>query len=288
MGSAATKKRLVICIGAQKAGTTWLADYMRAHPDVHCPPVKEVHYFDSRFLPAWCAKYEQDMLADFQRDAARLTVESAADPHVQQKLAALLLRFKMIADPADYMRFMQWGAGARPVLFEATPDYAMLGENGFRAMRAAHDDVRLIFLMRNPADRFWSALRFNKTHNPDFDIDVMFDRLILREDFALMADYGRTIEAARSVVGDDRLHFDFYERLFTREAVARICDFAEIRFFEPDFGRRSNESIKADMPPARRKAAVRAYSKTYYDINELTGGDIPDTWRADLAGLAAG
>lgn len=33
-------------IGAQKAGTTWLADNLRVHPDVHIPEDKELHFFD--------------------------------------------------------------------------------------------------------------------------------------------------------------------------------------------------------------------------------------------------
>ena len=35
-----------ICIGAQKAGTTWLYENLNGHPDVWMPPVKEFHYFN--------------------------------------------------------------------------------------------------------------------------------------------------------------------------------------------------------------------------------------------------
>ncbi|HLF04873.1 MAG TPA: sulfotransferase, partial [Dehalococcoidia bacterium] len=36
-------------IGAQKSGTTSLAYYLRAHPDVFLAPGKEVHYFNANF-----------------------------------------------------------------------------------------------------------------------------------------------------------------------------------------------------------------------------------------------
>ncbi len=36
-------------IGAQKAGTTWLHEQLRAHPGIHLPPRKELHYFDDNF-----------------------------------------------------------------------------------------------------------------------------------------------------------------------------------------------------------------------------------------------
>ena len=38
-----------LCIGAQKAGTTWLHSVLRQHPDVAVPSEKEVHYFDLSF-----------------------------------------------------------------------------------------------------------------------------------------------------------------------------------------------------------------------------------------------
>lgn len=276
---------LLICIGAQKAGTTWLADFMRAHPRVHMPPVKEVHYFDARFAPKWCAKYEREMLDEFQRDVAALTIETCSDPARQQKLHAMLLRFRMIANPQEYLRFMSWGAQPGEILFEATPDYSMLDRRGFEAMRAMHGDTRLVFLMRNPADRFWSSMKFNARHLPDFDIDVMFDRLIEREDFQLLSDYGRTIREAGAVFGRDRLHLEFYERLFDQSAVESICRFAGIAPAAADFGARSNASLEGDMPAARRAQAVQAFSHVYREIAEHFQGDIPESWVRDLAGL---
>ncbi len=35
-----------ICIGAQKAGTSWLYTMLAGHPDIHFPSGKEVHFWD--------------------------------------------------------------------------------------------------------------------------------------------------------------------------------------------------------------------------------------------------
>src|SRR5205814_8495954 len=35
-----------LCIGAHKAGSTWLYQQLDSHPDFWMPPVKELHYFD--------------------------------------------------------------------------------------------------------------------------------------------------------------------------------------------------------------------------------------------------
>lgn len=245
--------------------------------------MKEVHYFDARFIPKWCAKYEAEMLAEFQREVAGLTIENCGDQGLQQKLAAMLLRFRMIGDPREYLRFMNWGRRSASVLFEATPDYAMLDRRGFSAMIEMVPDLRLVFLIRNPADRFWSSLRFNKTHRPDFDIYVMFDRLIDREDFRLLADYGRTIVEARAAVGSGRLHVEFFERLFTPEAMAAICRFAGLNYVPPPFGARSNPSLSAEMPGQLRLKAIRAYEKSYRDVAALFPEILPASWRADMA-----
>ncbi len=36
-------------IGAQKAGTTWLFEMLKTHPDVHFPAGKEVHFWDEKY-----------------------------------------------------------------------------------------------------------------------------------------------------------------------------------------------------------------------------------------------
>ncbi|MBK7919375.1 MAG: sulfotransferase [Chloroflexi bacterium] len=47
-----------LCIGAQKAGTTWLYQALRQHPQVSMPPIKENHYFDRGKRP-----YALDLLS---------------------------------------------------------------------------------------------------------------------------------------------------------------------------------------------------------------------------------
>ena len=47
-----------ICVGAQRAGTTWLYECLREHPQVFVPEIKELQFFNARFDKgvAW---YEQ-------------------------------------------------------------------------------------------------------------------------------------------------------------------------------------------------------------------------------------
>ena len=281
---------LLLCIGAQKAGTTWLADYFREHSVVHMPPVKEVHFFDARFAPKWCAKYEEEMLAEFQAEAAGLTLETCGDPALQQKLHAMLLRFRMIANPGEYIRFMSWGAQGRSVLFEATPDYSMVDETGFRAMKDMHPDTRLIFLLRNPADRYWSSMKFNRTHNSAFDIDTMFDRLIDREDFMLLADYDRTIREALKIFEPGKLHIEFMSGCSIRLRLTGFAGLPESRRARPTLAagqmHRSlaiclrNGALKLLKPMRRSIARSQSDFKAIYRIIGK------ETWRFSMGELS--
>ncbi|NIJ43343.1 hypothetical protein FHS78_003657 [Parvibaculum indicum] len=52
MGSSLDNKCFILGVGAQKAGTSWLHDYLERRPEVFMPsPWKELHYFDARYCP---------------------------------------------------------------------------------------------------------------------------------------------------------------------------------------------------------------------------------------------
>ena len=37
-----------ICIGAERACSTWLYKNLKKHPEIWLPPVKKIHYFDEQ------------------------------------------------------------------------------------------------------------------------------------------------------------------------------------------------------------------------------------------------
>ena len=149
-------------------------------------------------------------------------------------------------------------------------------------MRGLHENVKLVFLLRNPAERFWSSLRFNKTHNPAFDIDGNFSAFLARHDFAGFANYERTIQAALSHFTPDDLFMAFYENLFSDAEITRFCGWLGVPFAAGDYGLASNAAAGADMPDSKRREAVQAYAATYHAIHTRFGGQIPASWQADM------
>lgn len=71
----------LLCVGAQKAGTSTLANILAEHPDIFIPPGKEVHFFDNHELyargPEWyrsefAASGGERYIADFTPDYLHL------------------------------------------------------------------------------------------------------------------------------------------------------------------------------------------------------------------------
>jgi hypothetical protein len=128
-----------LCVGAQKAGTSWLFHQLTLHPDFWMPPVKEVHYFDSlsrvkRRNPPRC-KDERD-----QWFLARL-VELSALPYI------------------DLGTYSELFAAKRALLSgDITPGYSMLNDELIERIVGYFPNLKVIFLARDPVDRAWSQL----------------------------------------------------------------------------------------------------------------------------------
>ena len=65
-----------VCIGMPKAGTGWLFDQLRFHPDFWMPPVKEIDYLHRPF-PA--LKHANKLLSRVSRSADRGRTDKAMD-----------------------------------------------------------------------------------------------------------------------------------------------------------------------------------------------------------------
>src|SRR5438132_13721254 len=70
-----------LCVGAQKAGTSWLYRQLERHPDFWMPPVKELHYFDelSRVPAVACARPRGERDRRFLENIKDLSAQSHLD-----------------------------------------------------------------------------------------------------------------------------------------------------------------------------------------------------------------
>src|SRR4051794_30739459 len=109
-----------ICIGAQKAGTGWLYEQLRSHPDFWMPPLKEVHYFDrlGRDRPT------RGNEVDDRVKAARKASRDSRDVHFLDVMEEL--RSKQEIDMELYARLFE--AKGSLLSGDITPGYSILAE----------------------------------------------------------------------------------------------------------------------------------------------------------------
>ncbi|WP_411838307.1 sulfotransferase family protein [Paracoccus sp. ME4] len=153
------RKPGALCIGAQKAGTSWLAQMLGQHPQVWIPPFKEVQYFNHLHIPehrrwiAWHYRNKPQEIRERHR-MRQVPMEPALDAYLDAVTSGKMFHnqwYKRVFAPAP--------THATPMDF--TPEYSALPEVGVAAVRALLPKARVIYLIRHPVDRAVSQLRMN-------------------------------------------------------------------------------------------------------------------------------
>ena len=163
-------KTFLLGLGCQKGGTTWLHGYLSRHPQVASGFTKEYHVLDAHFRPARRA-WQDARIAQTRALIGTLGrvpgLQRRRRIAVLEGAAARYERQRWLADDLD--RYVGYFAGlarenpeARAV-YDITPSYAALEGPELAEVRgrleAAGFDVRVIFVMRDPVERAFSAFR---------------------------------------------------------------------------------------------------------------------------------
>lgn len=277
-------------IGSAKSGTSWLADYLRQHPDVAMSPIKELHYFDARFCPELCGHWDRDWQAIQSELIAR--IEAQPLPELREKLRCVTLRLEMVSDESKYRQYFDsiLGAGHR-AFGEITPSYSMLPAEGFRAIQRLYPGAKFIFLMRDPVDRYLSHIRFiqkirsvqGKETDENFDADSEALAKLSNPAFARRADYKGTIETLLSTTSENNLCVLFYEHLFheaqSQLELRRLCDFLHIEFKPAEIGTKINASDEIAFDEAVRREVRAHFSPVYDYVYQKYESRIPSSWQ---------
>lgn len=272
-----------VCIGAQKAGTTWLARMLQSHPDLFLTPVKEIHYFDhirgitehlsnskrrSRYR-----KYHQRMWTQWHR----------FDEHRGQ-WAWYRDYMKSPIDDAWYASLFRH-RGTRRFAGEVTPEYAILGQEGLSHLKRLAPDARVLFIMRNPVTRAWSqALHQCRARGLDATRQSTEALLAMLAEprFQALGDYMATLDDMAAVFRQDQTLALFYEDMHQDRlaALEQVCRFIGIGFdaqYFGELGRRFNRSQEAALPDAVRGRLRVLYAPVAEAVRQRIGR-IPESW----------
>lgn len=128
-----------LCVGAQKAGTSWLYRQLERHPDFWMPPLKELHYLDQLSKTKWL----HGPRCGDKRDAS--FIDSMQN-----------LRGRFYLDLDTYGRLFQH-KGER-LSGDISPAYSTLNDEIIERVVDHFTNLKVVFLARDPVDRAWSQL----------------------------------------------------------------------------------------------------------------------------------
>ena len=285
---------LLFGIGATKSGTSWLYNYLRSHPECHLRSIKELHFFDSlengsknwhlKELDRKCAELENALSAGRPANAAWNAAQLA-----DTRIYARILKKH---DEAGYLSYLADGRTDESVISDITPCYSMLSEQCLSHMASMTEDVRFVFLMRDPVDRLWSHVRMiakrrSKTGN---DIDKragwIFNRTLEggADHILERGDYRGTLTRLQAAVDPQRVFICTFEELFSDDALTRLCRFLGIVPIPGDFSKKVHVGAKVPMSGAQKRPAA-AFLEPQYDFVAARMGPLPAAWEANRAGV---
>lgn len=266
-------KTFLLGVGCQKGGTTWLSHYLRNHPNTDMGIRKEYHVFDAKHLPS-CRRF-----VDAETACGRRMLEWFWEVKADPGQSTVLDFYADVEAYYDYFEFLAGRTSSVRVVGDITPSYAGLPAEVFSAIRKALEargfSVRVVFLMRDPVERIWSAARMKLlTGGSTVPSDAERVRSLFRtHDYVLRTRYDETIRNLEAAFSPEQLHFAFYETFFTGKQVQLLTDSLNLPFVEPDTVVRVNESPKKGNLPEDIQRLVAEFYRPVYEFCAAKFGD---------------
>lgn len=283
----------VFGLGAQKAGSTWLFDYLLKHPQCHMPARKELHYFsqpyhgdleslENRFCSR-LARRGQSFL-EAEDDNKRFWTKKILDDVLWRSM------FPVGADGhAGYFRYLSHGYSGEDCICDITPAYATVEQDMLSEMHRLVPRSRFVFFMRDPVDRLWSQSRMRGFNNKKRSAEksaaasAKFFRNELESfnpERSSRNNYLLTLRFLDEAVPKENVHAAFYETFFAEQSIDALSEFLGIEPLEGAFGKRVNTSRgESDLPVELAAEGARVLAPVYEDAFERFGDAVPETWR---------
>lgn len=272
-----------IGIGVAKAGTSWLGEYFKTHPEICFSPVKEIHYFDSLFLNN-LEKIATKRIRSIQNKTSKLKIETKQSTLFSLQQNCFLIQ--MLSTPSAYHKYFDWlKKKEEKICGEITPEYSLLGLKGFKSIKKLLNNPKIILILRNPVERQWSQVRFHGKFEPKISFDDYFIESFKLKRFVLWSSYQVLIKRLYSIFRKQDVHIIFYEDLFNKSnaevVIQNLCHFLDVTYKKPHLEKKINESPKIKLKDELRRMGIQKLKKSYQYVYE-NFDVLPGNWLNDL------
>ncbi|MEM8906266.1 MAG: hypothetical protein AAGD05_00350 [Bacteroidota bacterium] len=268
------KKNYLLGLGGQKCGTTWFYKFLASSEEVDFGFMKEYHVLDAHYTEYAHQFYEANL--------RKLHLLSNAELKEEQRLQQVS---SLVAFTNDVDLYFDFFAGLLErksnikLTGDLTPSHSLLEEKDLSEIRVKVTSrgigIRALQIVRDPIERVISASR-HKFRVAGVQPSLTDEVIALYNDLDSPSDELRTRYkyvdmTARQVFADD-YSLIFYEEMFNKTTLSKICEFLNIKPIDFDLDVKINASrIENRIPADVKRAIFLKYREIYEYFCDLYG-----------------
>ncbi|MEL0633150.1 sulfotransferase domain-containing protein [Pseudoalteromonas carrageenovora] len=251
-------ENLFLSVGAMKAGTTWLYEQLKDHPEIHFTPEKEIHYFANKV----------GIENQLNHRNRILKLKEVMQKNANANAKFISQNLDEISWYADYAHDTDISNEWYKSLFKFNPSkkfcadfsnlYCQMDTNGWDNVRKIAKNVKVIYTLRDPLERLWSHYKFHMkwVNREDEALDAGFENfkeLLDKHFFWVNAEYAKNFELLKQSLNDDELMVLYFEDFRERpvEMLNEVQRFLGIKEIEPEqsqLNKKVNKTKSFKMP----------------------------------------
>lgn len=274
-----------ICIGAFKCATTWLYVRLSTHREFWMPPVKEISYFNNR--PTYL---DQLRGKDWYLRAPRkqLTKRLGLSLRGQMKTNELWWYGRFVLTPRSDAWYSSLFKPARELITgDITPAYAILELGQIEHVKLLLPNVKIIYLLRNPIDRDWSAFLHrqvrgkNKTNS--WKEEIAEGRFPSQYDIS-SSNYLSNLRAWKNYFSEDQIFVGFFDDLkadggaFLAKIVQFLRGSRNVTKLPPNVNRVIHRGLGLPIPQDVELFLSRMHLKALIELDSVFPNAAPAQW----------
>jgi len=209
-------ENLFLSVGAMKAGTTWLYEQLKNHPDIYFTPEKEIHYFANKIG----IEHQLNQRNRIIKLKNILTKYHKGNPSYLSKHLNEIHWYSIYANTKDinnnwYINLFSLKENQK-FCADFSNLYCQMETNGWENVRKVSKNIKVIYTLRDPMKRLWSHYKFHMKwiNMEDKALDMGFQHfknLLNQHFFWINAEYFKNYQLLNNSLNKDELMVLYFE-----------------------------------------------------------------------------